>query len=246
MREWTAQLVLLVVLLALGANARGVEWQTALKEQTDPAKLATLGKRGANSRINKVVFYLHQAQVAGTTPDAALDQVFRENGTTGLVAVLSKETQLLNFQHAQDWGLLTRPNLEKLKHGEAPTITKGRHKGQETDVDHIVPVSLAPEADNSLANLELLPASVNRSKGASIGWREVRFAGRLHEADLLSTWTLWRVRWMFIRSKIVPAAVLSAGFVLLWHFRRARRVGRIPGALPMFGHLAVAGLVTFL
>jgi hypothetical protein len=198
------------------------QWATALKEQTDPAKLATLGKRGANPRVNRIVFYLHEAQASGTAPAVALDLAFRENGTTGLVAVISKQTQLLNFKHAQDWGLLTKANLEKLKRGDAPTITKGRSKGQETDVDHIVPVSLAPEAGNSLANLELLPASVNRSKGAGIGWREARFAGRLNEAGLLNTGTLWGVRWAFIWGWRVPAALLLAALVLLWHCKRPR------------------------
>ena len=214
-----------------------VPWQTALKEQTDPAKLATLGKRGANPRVNRIVYYLHEAQTGGTAPAEALDRAFSQSGTTGLVAELSKQTQLLNFEHAQDWGLLTKANLEKLKRGDAPTITKGRGKGQETDVDHIVPVSLAPEAGNSLANLELLPASENRSKGARIGWREVRFAGCLHEAGLLRTGTLWHVRLAFIWGQAVPAALLLAVLVLCWHCKRSRavlRAGRGGVCAPFF------------
>lgn len=215
----------LAVVFLLFEVSSSEAWQTALIDQTDPAKLAALGKRDANPRVNRVLFYLHEAQASGTPPAAALEEVFRANGTTGLVAVLSRQTQLRNFQHAQDWGLLTPANLARLKRGEAPTITKGRRHGQETDVDHIVPVSLAPEVGNSLANLELLPASENRAKGARIGWREVRHAGRLHEAGLLHTGTLWRVRWEFLWSHRVPVALLGAAGALLWRGRRWRRTG---------------------
>jgi len=211
-------LLLLTACCAWGAS----DWLAPLADQTDPAKLATLGKRGANPRVNRIVFYLHQAQQAGSTPDAALDQAFRQNGTTGLVAVLSKETQLLNYQHAQDWGLLTPENLADLKTGEAPAITRGPHAGQDTDVDHIVPVSLAPEAGNSLANLELLPSSVNRAKGARVGWREVEFASRLQEAGIIRDGTLTQVRWTFFWSNVLPWIGLPAALAFVWLARRSR------------------------
>lgn len=211
-------LLLFAVCCAWGAS----DWLAPLADQTDPAKLATLGKRGANPRINRIIFYLHQAQQTGTAPGDALDLAFRQNGTTGLVAVLTKETQLLNYQHAQDWGLLTPENLADLKTGEAPAITRGPHAGQDTDVDHIVPVSLAPEAGNSLANLELLPSSVNRAKGARVGWREVTFAARLQEAGILRESTLTQVRWFFFCSNILPWIAAVAAVVLFWLARRSR------------------------
>jgi hypothetical protein len=211
------------LLLTAGCAWGASDWLLPLADQTDPAKLAPLGKRGANPRINRIVFYLHQAQQASITPDAALDEAFRLNGTTGLVAALSKETQLLNYQHAQDWGLLTPENLADLKTGEAPAITRGPHAGQDTDVDHIVPVSLAPEAGNSLANLELLPSSVNRVKGARIGWREVTFAGRLHEAGAIRDGTLTQVRWTFFRSNVLPWIGLAGALLFIWIGRRSRR-----------------------
>ncbi len=221
--------VLLAGLLCLAAQfcqstANGASaWKTALKEQSDPAKLATLGKRGANPRVNRIVFYLHQANQNGTSPAEALDWAFTENGTTGLVAVLTKETQLLNYDHAVEWGLLTEDNLEKLRRGNAPTITKGHYQGQATDVDHIVPISLAPEAGNSLANLELLPLSVNRSKGASVGMYEMGFARRLHEAGIIEVGTLSVVRWEFFRGRILPWLALGGLLVYVWLSRRSRR-----------------------
>ena len=35
----------------------------------DPAKLATLGKRGANQRVQKAVYWLEEAREAGQQPD---------------------------------------------------------------------------------------------------------------------------------------------------------------------------------
>lgn len=215
-------LTVLALVVWAGCVCAATPWKAALRDQSDPAKLATLGKRAANPRVNRIVFYLHQANESGTNPSEALDWAFGENGTTGLVAVLSKGTQLLNYQHAIDWGLLTDDNLEKLKRGNAPVITKGRHQGQATDVDHIVPISLAPEAGNSLANLELLPSSVNRSKGASVGIHEFKFAKRLHEAGIIENDTLSTVRWVFVRSRVMPWIALALVLVFLWFKRRSR------------------------
>lgn len=211
------------ILILARASAPAASWQAALVEQTDPAKLATLGPRGANPRVNRIVFHLHQAQTSGVPTAEALDRAFAQNGTTGLVATLSKETLLLNFSHAENWGLLTRDNLEKLRRGDAAIITRGWHRGQAIDIDHIVPISLAPEAGNSLANLELLPASVNRSKGADVGLHELRFAGRLHEAGILSGGSLWRVRWAYFRGKLLLGLGALAALAGYWRVRRARR-----------------------
>jgi hypothetical protein len=133
------RLLLFLLLVAAGCACGATDWLAPLADQTDPAKLATLGKRGANPRVNRIAFCLHRAQQTGTAPGDALDHAFRQNGTTGLVAALSKETQLLNYQHAQEWGLLTPENLADLKTGEAPRITRGPHAGQDTDVTTLFP-----------------------------------------------------------------------------------------------------------
>lgn len=209
----------------LSVWAQASEWQTSLKEQSDPAKLATLGERGANPRVNRIVYYLHQAQQSGTDPGAALDFAFSQNGTSGPVAVLSRETLMLNCRHAADWGLWTDTNLDLLRRGKGATITKGQHKGDTIDVDHIVPVSLAPEAGNSLANLELQPASLNRSKGARVGLRELKFAVRLYEAGILKKGTLWKVRWVFFYSHVLPLLVMVG--VIARYLRKRRRGGSL-------------------
>lgn len=229
-------LALLCLLVALGPSAAlsTPAWKAALKEQSDPAKLESLGKRGANPRVNRIVYCLHEATTQGTPAAEALDWAFAENGTTGLVAVLTKEIQLLNYAHAVEWGLLTKENLDKLRRGNAPVITKGRYEGQTTDVDHIVPISLAPEAGNSLANLELRPSSVNRSKGASVGLREMNYAARLREAGVIDSGTLLAVRWAFVRGSVLSWVALAGVILLVWFGRRARRR---PGGALIYGVL---------
>lgn len=235
-RETALLLALLCLLAALGPVSAfsAPAWKAALKEQSDPAKLESLGKRGANPRVNRIVYCLHEATTQGTPAAEALDWAFAENGTTGLVAVLTKEIQLLNYAHAVEWGLLTRENLEKLKRGNAPIITKGRYKGEATDVDHIVPISLAPEAGNSLANLELRPSSVNRSKGASVGLREMNYAARLREAGVIDSGTLLAVRWAFVRGSVLSWVALAGVILLAWFGRRSRRK---PGGALLHGVL---------
>jgi hypothetical protein len=51
-------------------------------------------------------------------------------------------------------------------------------------VDHIIPRSVAPELDNCIANLELMPLRLNQSKGDSIGDRQRSLARKLHSAGL--------------------------------------------------------------
>jgi hypothetical protein len=45
---------------------------------------------------------------------------------------------------------------------------------------------VCPELSNQVFNLELLPAKLNRVKGATIGKRQKVFAKELHDAKLLS------------------------------------------------------------
>lgn len=168
----------------------------AIAELANPTELRTLGERGANSRLNQIVFWLHEAEENGRNLTNVL--------ATALWTVYRNETQrdlvqsglLRNFTIARQLGLLTNAhqNLEQLRRGRAPTITSGPYAGEKTEVDHIVPRSLAPELDNELANLELMPASLNRKKSDRVTSRQVTHAERLFAAGLLMPETLERVR----------------------------------------------------
>ena len=51
---------------------------------------------------------------------------------------------------------------------------------------HIIPRAIAPELENVIANLELMPLSVNKKKRDTIGERQVAMAKAFHSAGLLS------------------------------------------------------------
>jgi hypothetical protein len=189
-----------VLALALALVA-GLVWQFtpapavwAIRSLSDPANLATLGKRGANPRLNKIVFWLAEAQDRGLSPDTAIDFAQRLNGTGAAQAELVKHSLLRNLRIAGSLGLLTPANRGRLRRGQAAIVTTGPCAGDEAEVDHIVPVSLAPEAGNDLSNLELMPARINRAKSNRVGERQLDHAEALFEAKLISAETLARLR----------------------------------------------------
>jgi CRISPR/Cas system Type II protein with McrA/HNH and RuvC-like nuclease domain len=60
-------------------------------------------------------------------------------------------------------------------------------------IDHFVPLAVCPEADNVIANLQLMPLSENRRKGDSVGQPELDHALKLHRAGLISETVLTRI-----------------------------------------------------
>lgn len=165
----------------------------AISNLSDPAKLATLGKRGANPRVNKIVYWLDDARRRGLSPEHTLAAAQFLNGTRGPRAELVRETQARNVRIADELGLFTDENRRRLREGRAARVTLGPHTGQEVEIDHIVPVSLAPEAGNELANLEMLPEKLNQQKSNRVTERQREFARRLAAAGLLSETSLQRV-----------------------------------------------------
>ena len=160
----------------------------AIAAQTDPAKLATLkGERAANPRMQRCVYWLAWAEAAGEKPEAVLDEAARLNGTSGTpYAGFVRWGMLENLRLAKDYGLLNPEGMAELRKGKAATITKGEYAGQEAQADHVIPLSVCPELENQVFNLELLPAKLNQTKGAKIGERQKFFARELFDGKLLS------------------------------------------------------------
>ena len=186
--------VVLLLLLSLGYAFSPAKAVWSVRELSNPAKLATLGKRGANPRLNKIVYWLWEARERGMSPEAAARVAQTLNGVIGERARLVEESLVRNVRIADDLGLYTRENRERLRRGGAAIVSTGPHTGQQAEVDHIVPVSLAPEIGNELANLELLPERLNQQKSDRVGERELGHAEALHRAGLLSNESLARVR----------------------------------------------------
>ncbi|HOW64230.1 MAG TPA: hypothetical protein P5186_16160 [Candidatus Paceibacterota bacterium] len=62
---------------------------------------------------------------------------------------------------------------------------KGPYKSDQLSVDHIIPRAVAPELDNVIANLELMPSRMKSAKRDRIGSRQHDMAKKLHQAGLL-------------------------------------------------------------
>jgi hypothetical protein len=184
----------LVLAGTLGWRFSPLQAVLAVSTLSDPAKLATLGKRGANSRLNKIVYWLDQSRSRGMSPETAVSLSQRLNSTTEPQASLVKASLLRNLKIADELGLLTAENRERLRRGNAAVVTRGPYAGANVEIDHIVPVSLAPEVGNELANLEMLPAPLNRLKSNRVGPRQLSHAEALAQAGLLSPESLARVR----------------------------------------------------
>jgi hypothetical protein len=175
----------LALVLATSA-ATATNYAANLGSLLDPAKLATLGPRGANPRVQKAVYWLAVARQQGQKPEAVLDLALAGK-MSGEAAKLTKVTLLRNLDIAEKLGCLDAEGLAEMRQGNAATIRRGPYKGDQLSVDHIIPRSLAPELDSVIANLELMPRRMNAGKRDRVGERQVDLARRLHMAGMLST-----------------------------------------------------------
>jgi hypothetical protein len=168
------------------ANAQSVE-RTALIALCDPAKIATLqSERGANPRIRKIAYWLEVARLNGSSSDAEMAATMDAIGWGGtLKGQLTAAAMARNRTIAERLGCLDAEGMELLRRGKAPTIKRGPYAGEKLTVDHIIPRAVAPTLDKVLANLELMPHSLNIRKGAKIGQRQIDLANKLQAAGLL-------------------------------------------------------------
>jgi hypothetical protein len=198
MKRRRKQLGVVSLVFALVA---GLVWQftplqaiLAIASLSDPAKLATLGKRGANPRLNKIVYWLDAGRERGLAAAGTVVWAQRVNGAEGARALLVRDSLLRNLRIAEQLGLLTEANRVRLRSGDAGVITLGPYAGETVEIDHVVPISLAPELGNELANLEMLPRSLNRSKSNRVGARQLDVAEDFFEAGLLTPDSMARLK----------------------------------------------------
>ncbi len=154
----------------------------------DPAKLDTLkSERAANARLRKLCYWLADGKAKGSDPATAVQQSQRITSyASTLRAAAEAESLLRNLTILERLGCLDAVNMEKLRRGKAPTITRGPYAGDMAEVDHIIPRAVAPELDEKLYNLEFMPRTMNRRKSAGIGQRQVALAHEWHAKGLLS------------------------------------------------------------
>src|ERR1035437_3434808 len=89
----------------------------------DPAKLATLGKRGANQRVEKAVYWLAEAREAGQKSDKVMDAALGLAGVrNGAAAALTKVALLRNLDIAEKLGCLDAEGMAEMRKGKAPAV----------------------------------------------------------------------------------------------------------------------------
>ncbi len=148
---------------------------TAISSLTDPAKIATLSSDNAcNSRLNKCVYWVHQAEVLGLDLPSTLSRAVSNYEDTDQHRALTIKSLLINHRRMDRAGCYTAENLVQLRKGRAAVITRGAHIGQTMEVDHIVPKSLVPSLAKDFANLRFTPFEVNRTKSDTIRAQQLR------------------------------------------------------------------------
>ena len=163
--------------------------RTALINLCDPAKIATLtSDRAANPRVRKIAYWLEVARQQGRDPQTEMDKTMSAVGWGGtLKGDLTAAAMARNRTIAERLGCLDAEGMALLRRGNAPTINFGPYTGEKLTVDHIIPRAVSPSLDLVLANLELMPNSLNLRKGSKIGQRQIDLANKLLQAGLLSS-----------------------------------------------------------
>ncbi len=176
----------LFLCLCLVATAQAApDYSRNIAALADPVRLATLGERGANPRVQKIVYWLETARREGQTPGDVMAEAFRQLAWEDERGRLTAAAMLRNLDIATKLGCLDDEGMAKMRRGQCPTVRNGPYAGDLLTVDHIVPRSLVPELDNVLANLELMPGRLNRTKGASFGQRQEFELARFRRAGLM-------------------------------------------------------------
>lgn len=179
--------------LLLPLTIQGQETQRETHKKTvlivsslgDPAKLATLSSRGATAdRLVKICFYLHEARASGITPESIVTASVDSWGWTGTAkGNLTAAVILHALSSLENYGCFDlAEDRASLKRGARPTIRRGRYAGEPVEMDHVVPVAIAPQWTQVIANLEPVPQSVNRNKSDSVDGRVSRHRKRLLDA----------------------------------------------------------------
>jgi len=113
--------LLCLLLLAFKATAAATNYAANRASLLDPAKLATLGPRSANPRVQKAVDWLALARQQGQKPEAILDRVLAGKMSAD-AAKLTNAALLRNLDITEELGCPDAEGLAEIRKGTAPTI----------------------------------------------------------------------------------------------------------------------------
>jgi hypothetical protein len=109
------------LLLAFQVVAGQTDYASQVASLIDP----TLGKRGANQRVQKAVYWLEAARKEGKKPASVLDRAVASAGYRDAAAKMTKDALLRNLDIAEKLGCLDEAGLAEMRHGKAATVMKG-------------------------------------------------------------------------------------------------------------------------
>tara|TARA_R110002096_G_scaffold239769_1_gene431556 strand:+ start:207 stop:827 length:621 start_codon:yes stop_codon:yes gene_type:complete len=141
--------------------------------------------REANDLLLLAVAVLIEAENEGADPSEILRHAERINDTPVNYSDLLTESLLRNIKIARELELDTPENLELMSEGRSPIVGTGPYAGEKIEVDHIVPRSLAPDLDNLLINLEMMPMTLNRRKSNKVTQRAAQMAQKFYDAGVM-------------------------------------------------------------
>jgi hypothetical protein len=143
-----------------------------------------LKKANADLQSARYVAQLFEAQQAGVDPLKCAAGAAALAGMKGDAAQLTVDAMIRNLRIEDQLGCLTSEGLAEMRRGRSPTVTRGPYAGDELSVDHIIPFAVVPQLDHVIANLEMMPLRMNRSKGDKIGERQRALERKLRDAGL--------------------------------------------------------------
>lgn len=166
------------------ATAQAVETVAPLVEYRE---LYAEGKsREANDTLLMTVAALIEAENEGADIAEVLRRCEWQNQTPVEYSDLLTEGLRRNLKIARELELDTPENLLLMKAGRSPIVGSGPYAGEKIEVDHIVPRSLAPDLDNLLINLELMPMTLNREKSNKVTDRAYSTAEKFFKAGVMT------------------------------------------------------------
>lgn len=183
-RKMLAIVLMLAAIFLPGCNDNIREALTSL---CDPTKLVAItSDRAVNQQVREIVYWLERARLDGRDPATEMREVMAAIGWGGTAkGELTAEAMVRNLQIAERLGCLDEAGMADLRLGNAPIIRNGIYAGDELGVAQMIPASVCPELDTTLANLELMPLRLNRGKSPPIE-RQFDLAVKFYDAGLLS------------------------------------------------------------
>jgi hypothetical protein len=115
--------VSIALLCCLPLAAAQTDYAQQIASLIDPAKLATLGERGANSRVQKAVYWLAVARKRDEKPAKVLDRAVALAGYKKAAAKRTKDALLRNLDIAEKLGCLNEAGLAEMRRGRAAKVT---------------------------------------------------------------------------------------------------------------------------